>query len=1012
SECQTESEEEMDYEDMVAELAPNAEPVVSPRTLMEREKERERQRELRSLPRDYRAVDDSALNNPLAPVTSKLDSLLPPEDSPQTQAMSLLHRERERERKEGLAGSRSRGAFGSRSPSGMSLARSSMSMLRTPTAGDATDDEEGYQEGEEGDSTPRPPTCISGEDGSLSAQELLRNQIAFLFTRIQQSLPMSELKDHIFELMPYVVASAICRAFKLWFPAFVSVFSGEFNHCVYENIVYAISGMTMYPDVLARRRRLYWARGETHVMEGLVGETIPVVTGNNVSQDMYSKGYIFQQFVLFPEEGDFRESLRGESRRVQQTKGKPTDMASLQRGLTTLSSLKKGSQGDEGEGEGGESGKDGDKQVVSLANTQLAKEEDPGALAHLRLVNLTPVAAPQLKGGERLNKQQQEVAKFETTQTRDEDVLHTILQGIGAELAQQGALSRQTRDASMQSGSQHLLEERRHKAGAVRHGLGLTSLSATTVGGHYQTQEALSLHSTTPLSRHFAKITHSRALVQTRVQPTSVTTNLGRSATVKNTTRRMKGDSTPGGNTDPQTKGARLVRVPRTRADCWEFNDLSRRDKALLKRELGEAFWGPQVSAAAKAAQVEVHNLQAPVRTSTLRPDRPYEAKKKDILTHHHAMQRVHQQNMHELERQRKASSDQGIRLIVASALVEKHNTGVQVTSVLENNSTLASSQRAGAPQVRTLIHARRERLTRRLKRLESKTESEARSAAVLSGEREVERISFIDMLASVDKEVSETDAAETARTISEGMGSGRGDGATDAKTALISTLRDRERDREGVSARESARSNGTQSALAIPSLSALSEAVSPKRLDFVPAAQSKLRERELARQREREAAEAAEQEMDVDDLDMFDGVPSYTESARIAAEERERERMGLKTPTLKRELSFVHPSSYTRVSQSLVESKLSSVDARLRRTSGLALANSSLQKSAFRSASVLGGRGASRGGMRSRGAMSPSPLNVTDRLSGETDIDAIQRRSKGVLPPIGGGFDDVLARY
>lgn len=95
---------------------------------------------------------------------------------------------------------------------------------------------------------------------NLCAQEYLRNRAADNFAAIERNWMGSHgsEKDYCTELLPFFLASSIVRGFMRCFPAYHHVFSPKFSSTVYENIVYLLTGIVPYPDILQELRSSFF----------------------------------------------------------------------------------------------------------------------------------------------------------------------------------------------------------------------------------------------------------------------------------------------------------------------------------------------------------------------------------------------------------------------------------------------------------------------------------------------------------------------------------------------------------------------------------------------------------------------------------------------------------------------------------------------------------------------------------------------------------------------------------
>eukprot|EP00767_Chilomastix_cuspidata_P001814 gnl/Chilomastix_cuspidata/1943.p2 GENE.gnl/Chilomastix_cuspidata/1943~~gnl/Chilomastix_cuspidata/1943.p2 ORF type:complete len:844 (-),score=275.59 gnl/Chilomastix_cuspidata/1943:43-2574(-) len=100
------------------------------------------------------------------------------------------------------------------------------------------------------------PIYLQPRHGDMSAQQLLRNRIASEFAEILMMFPQGPQRDGFLEVFPYVVAFAVIRLFTLTFPRSGASFSAMFQHSLFENVVYLMSGIVPYPDTITKKRRM------------------------------------------------------------------------------------------------------------------------------------------------------------------------------------------------------------------------------------------------------------------------------------------------------------------------------------------------------------------------------------------------------------------------------------------------------------------------------------------------------------------------------------------------------------------------------------------------------------------------------------------------------------------------------------------------------------------------------------------------------------------------------------
>ncbi|CAL6049515.1 Conserved_hypothetical protein [Hexamita inflata] len=94
----------------------------------------------------------------------------------------------------------------------------------------------------------------------LSAQDYLTNRLADDFATIQRHWVscQSSLRSLILEILPYIVARCVHLGFIRTFPSYGHVFSQQFTDNLYYNLVYAMTGVVPYPDVMKNYLKFYF----------------------------------------------------------------------------------------------------------------------------------------------------------------------------------------------------------------------------------------------------------------------------------------------------------------------------------------------------------------------------------------------------------------------------------------------------------------------------------------------------------------------------------------------------------------------------------------------------------------------------------------------------------------------------------------------------------------------------------------------------------------------------------
>ena len=121
------------------------------------------------------------------------------------------------------------------------------------------------------------PDYLDVRAADLTAQEYLANKLAHVYTLIlkQWAGAQGRIKTFVEEFLPYYVARCVHIAFLRVFPQYVHVFSQQFLDNLYYNLVYAMTGVVPYPDILRSTVDYYFGwGGSEHSVSDLEGKRI------------------------------------------------------------------------------------------------------------------------------------------------------------------------------------------------------------------------------------------------------------------------------------------------------------------------------------------------------------------------------------------------------------------------------------------------------------------------------------------------------------------------------------------------------------------------------------------------------------------------------------------------------------------------------------------------------------------------------------------------------------------
>lgn len=117
----------------------------------------------------------------------------------------------------------------------------------------------------------RLPPHLRPMELNLSSQDYLRNRFVDAFVAIERNWIgcRSADKEKAVEILPYVISSAVIRGFFRCFPVYSHIFSVKFRLSIYENVIYYLTGVPPYIDILQEIRKTYFPT-EPHTVESLL----------------------------------------------------------------------------------------------------------------------------------------------------------------------------------------------------------------------------------------------------------------------------------------------------------------------------------------------------------------------------------------------------------------------------------------------------------------------------------------------------------------------------------------------------------------------------------------------------------------------------------------------------------------------------------------------------------------------------------------------------------------------
>lgn len=117
----------------------------------------------------------------------------------------------------------------------------------------------------------RLPPHLRPMELNLNSQDYLRNRFVDAFVAIERNWIgcRSSDKEKVVEILPYVISSAVVRGFFRCFPVYSHIFSVKFRLSIYENIIYYLTGVPPYIDILQDIRKSYFPT-EPHTVESFL----------------------------------------------------------------------------------------------------------------------------------------------------------------------------------------------------------------------------------------------------------------------------------------------------------------------------------------------------------------------------------------------------------------------------------------------------------------------------------------------------------------------------------------------------------------------------------------------------------------------------------------------------------------------------------------------------------------------------------------------------------------------
>lgn len=117
----------------------------------------------------------------------------------------------------------------------------------------------------------RLPPHLRPMELNLNSQDYLRNRFVDAFVAIERNWIgcRSSDKEKVIEILPYVISSAVIRGFFRCFPVYSHMFSVKFRISIYENLIYYLTGIPPYADILQEIRKTYFPT-EPHTVESLL----------------------------------------------------------------------------------------------------------------------------------------------------------------------------------------------------------------------------------------------------------------------------------------------------------------------------------------------------------------------------------------------------------------------------------------------------------------------------------------------------------------------------------------------------------------------------------------------------------------------------------------------------------------------------------------------------------------------------------------------------------------------
>lgn len=106
----------------------------------------------------------------------------------------------------------------------------------------------------------RLPPHLRPMELNLNSQDYLRNRFVDAFVAIERNWIgcRSSDKEKAVEMLPYVISSAVIRGFFRCFPVYSHIFSVKFRLSIYENVIYYLTGVPPYIDILQDIRKSYF----------------------------------------------------------------------------------------------------------------------------------------------------------------------------------------------------------------------------------------------------------------------------------------------------------------------------------------------------------------------------------------------------------------------------------------------------------------------------------------------------------------------------------------------------------------------------------------------------------------------------------------------------------------------------------------------------------------------------------------------------------------------------------